>query len=139
MAKLGRYSADRKKVATLTNAATTTGKVSDCGTVFIATGASGTTVYNLPSVATAGKGWWIKVVKVGAADAGGTIRIEAHADDGNTPTVGIYSADVNTAITKDRLDIIDGADPGTQLEILCDGERFIVLGHTAVDADLTEA
>ncbi len=138
MAKLGRYSADRKKVATLTNAATTTGEVADCGTVFIATGASGTTQYDLPSIASAGKGWWIKVVKVGAAGAGGTIRVEAHADDGATPAVGIFSADVNTAITKDQLNIIDGADPGSQLEILCDGSRWIVLGHTAVDDDLTE-
>ena len=54
MAKSGRYSADRKKVATLTNAATTNGTLAQCGTVFIATGASGTTTYVLPAIAVAG-------------------------------------------------------------------------------------
>ena len=139
MSKLGRYSADRKKVATLTNAATTTGAVADCGTIFIATGASGTTQYDLPSIASAGAGWWIKVVKVGAAGAGGTIRLEAHADDGGTPAVGIFCEDVNVAVTKDRLDLIDGADPGTQIELICDGSRWIVLGHSSTNSDLAEA
>ena len=65
MSKLGRYSADRKKVETL--AATKTITVADCGTLFICTthNITGT----LPDAATAGAGWWAKFI-IGASSAG---------------------------------------------------------------------
>ena len=133
MAKLGRYSADRKKVVLLTNAASTTGEVGDCGTVFTASGASGTTTYVLPAIADAGKGWWIKVIKVGAAGAGGAININAHADDGDNAVKGVEASQTCEAHDGDDIAIANGADPGAQVEVICDGTRWLSLSH-AVDA-----
>jgi len=139
MSKSGRYSADRKKVATLTDAASRTGVIADCGTIFLATGASGTTLYTLPTIAVAGKGWWAKFVKTGAAGAGGAINIQAHADDGDTPIIGVICEDVNTAVAHDDLTIIDGADPGSQWELVCDGSQWIALGFSTTDSDIASS
>ena len=139
MAKLGRYSADRKKVATLTNAATTTGVEAQCGTVFIATGASGATTYVLPAIATAKAGWWCKVIKSGAAGAGGTIVVSAHANDGATPMVGIESSLTSVAITGDDITLADGTDPGALVEVICDGSQWLVHAVASTAADVTIA
>ena len=139
MSKSGRYSSDRKKIASLTNAVSTTAEVADSGTVFTATGASGTTTYVLPTIAAAGKGWWCKVVKVGAAGESGQIRISAHADDGSTPMKGIEASQTCAALSGEDLDIEDGADPGAQAEFICDGTRWIVLAHAVDAGDITIA
>lgn len=54
MAKLGRYSAQRRKVEDVTASKTVT--VADCGTHFTCGGATAT--LTLPTVAEAGAGWW---------------------------------------------------------------------------------
>ena len=138
MSKLGRYSADRKKVATLTNAVTTTGVASQCGTVFIATGASGTTVYVLPAIADAGKGWWCKVFKSAAADAGGTIGVNGHADDGGSCMVGMESSITPVALAGDDALLADGTDPGASIEVICDGSQWLIhiVASTAADASV---
>ena len=63
MSKLGRYSADRKKIESVTGTSKTIA-VADCGTAFIMAtpGASGACTYTLPAPATAGKGWWCKFI-----------------------------------------------------------------------------
>ena len=137
MAKLGRYSADRKKVVALTNAVSTTGEVADCGTVFTASGASGTTTYVLPAIADAGEGWWCKVVKVGAADAGGAIDVNTHADDGGNAVKGVEASQTCAALDGDDIAIADGADPGAQVELVCDGTRWLALGHAVAAGDIT--
>ena len=139
MAKSGRYSADRKKVATLTNAATTNGTLAQCGTVFIATGASGTTTYVLPAIAVAGKGWWCKVVKSAAAGAGGTIVVSAHADDGGTAMVGIESSLTSVALAGDDITLADGTDPGAFVECICDGSQWLVQTVSSTAADVSIA
>ncbi len=136
MAKLGRYSADRKKVATLTNAATTTGTDSQCGTVFIATGASGATTYVLPAIGTAKAGWWCKVVKSGAA-GGGTIVISAHADDGDNAMVGIESSLTSVALAGDDITLAAGTDPGALVEVICDGSQWLVHTVSSTAADVS--
>ena len=55
MSKIGRYSADRKKIEALTASKTAT--VADCGTVFTAVG-DAAVVLTLPAIADAGNGWW---------------------------------------------------------------------------------
>ncbi len=139
MSKNGRYAADRKKVATLTNAATTTGTVAHCGTIFIATGASGTTTYVLPAIAEAGNGWWCKVVKSGAADAGGTIVINAHADDGSSCVVGIETSLTGVALAGENITMADGTDPGALVEYICDGSQWLVHAVCSTAADITIA
>ena len=62
MSKLGRYSADRKKIQNLS--ATYTASVADCGTIFTLSTAAGPYSVTLPSVASAGKGWWCKLVLI---------------------------------------------------------------------------
>ena len=78
MSKLGRYSADRKKVDTLTTTSTSI-QVADCGTIFMLNGSSysANVTHSLPHPTDAGNGWWCKflIVATGAAesvlDAGG--------------------------------------------------------------------
>lgn len=80
MSKLGRYSADRKKIISLTKNRPI--KVSDCGTVFVLNSGSvadGTYTASLPSVRAAGNGWWCKFV-IGEV-TGGDVLISASADD----------------------------------------------------------
>jgi len=138
MSKLGRYSADRKKVATLTNAVSTTGTAAQCGTVFIATGASGTTTYVLPAIADAGAGWWCKVIKSAAAGGGGTIVVGAHADDGDNAMKGIESSLTSVAYDGDDITLADGTDPGASIECICDGSQWLVhvVVSTAADASI---
>ena len=63
MSKLGRYSADRKKVKQLAQAVVGyTASVAACGTHFMLNGSSMTSdvTHNLPHPADAGAGWWCR-------------------------------------------------------------------------------
>ena len=62
MAKLGRYSADRKKIKAIAAAETLVLTAADCGTVFTLAGGTGTVAITLPTAAAAGAGWWCKFV-----------------------------------------------------------------------------
>tara|TARA_B100000029_G_scaffold223937_1_gene221877 strand:- start:335 stop:754 length:420 start_codon:yes stop_codon:yes gene_type:complete len=65
MSKLGRYSAQRRKVQAL-GATATTIQVADCGTEFTFT--QGAAVdHTLPAVADAGAGWWARFTLITAA------------------------------------------------------------------------
>lgn len=134
MSKVGRYSADRKKVEALT--ATKTVEVADCGTVFTAVGDAALTI-NLPTIATAGKGWWCKVIKTGAASGGQDITVAAHADDGSTPMMGVELSPTHAVMNGDDLVIEDAANKGTQVEILCDGTNWQVLAFSVLAAGIT--
>ena len=136
MAKSGRAFADRKKIQALTNAGTYDAEVHDCGTIFTASGASGTTTLNLPTVAQAGNGWWCKVIKTGAASAGGTIVCNSDSADGTTAIKGINLDNAADAIAHDVITIADGADPGAQFEIVCDGSGWYILGFSVSAADI---
>ena len=83
MSKLGRYSADRKKIETLDTDKTVT--VADCGTIFIlnsgsdaVSGRSGEYTVTLPTVAQAGNGWWAKFVL--ASISGGDVAISGSSE-----------------------------------------------------------
>ncbi len=66
MSKLGRYSAQRRKIKVL-DKATETIKVSSCGTIFMLSRAGGLTA-TLPLASEAGEGWWCEFIV--AVDAG---------------------------------------------------------------------
>ena len=136
MAKLGRYSADRKKVESLTGAKTV--EVADCGTLFILNAAAGGTV-TLPDASAAGKGWWCKVVKSAAAGGGGTIVVSGHADDGGSCMVGIESSLTSVAIAGDDITLADGTDPGALVEVICDGSQWLVHAVASTAADISIA
>lgn len=108
MSKSGRYSADRKKIETLTDSKTVT--VADCGTIFILNKAAGGITLTLPGVASAGKGWWIKVIC--GTTVTGTVD---HVITEDT------SADTNVLVSHFvELEVDDGEDGGH------------IAGHTSI-------
>jgi len=127
MAKSGRYSADRKKIEDLTAAKTV--EVHDCGTVFTLNSSTEFTV-TLPSVAKAGKGWWCKFI-VKAAPSGADYVITAAGSD---TMVGVVVTGADGTATDQagtgQVAFKDGAAvEGDQVEVLCDGIKWYVLGH----------
>ena len=133
MSKSGRYSADRKKVEALT--ASKTLGIESCGTVYTVVGDAAITI-NLPDVATAGKGWWIKVIKTGAASGGQDVTISCTAGDGDA-FMGVELSPTHAVMNGDDLVIEDAANKGTQVEILCDGTNYHVLAFSVLAAGIT--
>jgi hypothetical protein len=141
MSKLGRYSADRKKVETL--AATKTITVADCGTLFICTthNITGT----LPDAATAGAGWWAKFI-IGAS-AAGTLTITGSATDAPTRNIFLLRNSKTEALVNlgllvgqaspdggatggIRIDL-SGGKVGDQVELVCDGTNYYATSFTS--------
>ena len=134
MAKSGRYSADRKKIQSVSAAYTAT--VADCGTIFMLTGNSYTVT--LPSATAAGKGWWCKFM-IGANFGTGNIKIDTGAND----TVELVAANcAGGAMTvtggTDKVEFVHSqAVKGDQLELICDGTSlWLASGLTSVAAGL---
>jgi len=127
MAKLGRYSADRKKIEALT--ATKTVEVADCGTIFTLDAAAGFTV-TMPSIATAGKGWWCKfIVKTSVTSNGYTIDLSG--SDAVTGVI-VCSADgtaTDSTGVAQAVFVANAAIIGDQLEMVTDGVRWYATGH----------
>ena len=127
MSKLGRYSADRKKVEDLT--ATKTVEVAECGTIFTLNSSSEFTT-TLPSVADAGNGWWCKFI-VKAAPSGADYIITAAGSDA---IIGVIVTGADGAATDQsgtgQIEFKDGAAiEGDQVELICDGNKWYALGH----------
>ena len=97
MSKIGRYSADRKKIEAITAAKTV--EVSDCGTIFTIT--PGTTDYDitLPKVADAGNGWWCKFLYI----ASGSAQVKVIQNTGDTGDIVVarivQSTQLSSSIT----------------------------------------
>ena len=134
MAKSGRAFADRKKIESVT--ADLNIEDHDCGTVFLVVGDAAITL-TLPRIDQAGKGWWCKVIKTGAASGGQDVTISADAADGGTPMMGVESSATPAVMNGDDIVIEDAANKGTQVELLCDGSNWQVLGHAALAAAIT--
>ena len=134
MAKLGRYSADRKKIQELTAAYTV--KVADCGTIFLLNSATEFAT-TLPAVAAAGNGWWCKfIVKAAPASADYTI-VKASGDaatvihgvsafsSGSITNAPLTLADTTAGTGEQTITIKDGkAKQGDQIELICDGTNY---------------
>ena len=134
MSKLGRYSADRKKVESVT--ASKSVAVADCGTVFTVVGDAAVTL-TLPAISDAGNGWWCKVIKTGLHNGGQDVTISAADADGDTPMMGVDVSGTEAALIGDDLVIDDTATKGTQVEILCDGSNWQVLSFSTGSGNIT--
>ena len=149
MSKLGRYSADRKKITALTTTGTEI-QVADCGTIFMLDGTDFTTdvTHSLPHPTEAGKGWWCKfIVKTAVLDAGGddclikvrTAGATTFVDDllvlqihETAGAAGLQDVDADFITVKGE------AVGGSQVEFVTDGNKYYVLGSVkADDADIT--
>ena len=127
MAKSGRYSADRKKIENLTDA-TKAVEVHDCGTIFVLN-RSGGVALTLPALASAGNGWWCKVVVQTALSSDSTI---ASADGAGTvfgPFAAADEAAGSSTLAHDgeTITIAAAADvKGDVVEIIqANGEWFV--------------
>ena len=136
MSKLGRYSADRKKIASV--AAAKTVAVSECGTIFMLT--SNNYAVTLPDAASAGAGWWCKFI-CGADIASNNIVVTAAGTD----TIEIVSATAADGAAVDitgtgQINIVQSAaTKGDQLEFLTDGTSWYALGMCAAAGGLVAA
>ena len=143
MAKLGRYSADRKKVESIT--ASKQLEVHDCGTLMMLNAAAGCTV-TLPSVADAGEGWWVRFV-IGTNVSSNTLVItEKTSADTDVLIGGINELETDdgedgpstTGATK--ITIANATDTvGDFVEFICDGSKFYFHGQTKLDGCITIA
>ena len=156
MAKLGRYSADRKKIEALNcfgaspAAAAITIDKAKCGTIFVCTpagdDANNGSVITLPSEADAGKGWWCKFIL--AAD------IATDNDDDNDIVIQNAAGDTDDMIVHlpgdadaDGAGHADGASvtfeesnakAGDEVEVICTGDRWLVHVRSAIVGGVTK-
>ena len=141
MAKLGRYSADRKKVKELTAAHTV--PVSACGTHFMLNSATEFAV-TLPDAAKAGQGWWARFTVV-AAPASASYTVVATDDDGDnihgvvlTAEISGGDADSTGGTGTDVITFVDGkAKQGDFVEVMSDGTNWYVWGAATEQDGIT--
>ena len=148
MSKLGRYSADRKKVQSITAGTSTSMVVADCGTIF-SVAAGSATYLTLPSVADAGKGWWCRVVKNTAA-SGGIITIYSNGGSSSAATAGedvLHGAapigdtssralEATSGTAGDLVSIAAAGTLGDWVEFWCDGTYMYWNGHSSIDSGI---
>ena len=154
MAKLGRYSADRKKIEALNCFGTATAAITidkaKCGTIFVCTPAGdddneGATI-TLPSEADAGKGWWCKFVLNAAIVSDGSdvndIVIQNAAGDTDDMIVHLPAdsgADGAGAADGASVTFVEGAaQAGDEVEVVCTGDRWLVHVRCAVVGGVTK-
>ena len=134
MSKLGRYSADRKKIEELT--ADKTVEVADCCTIFTVDPAATTTI-TMPSASDAVKGWWCKIIvhESAAASDGDMAQVVNVSFSGQVVLGHIASvADAagDTAVSGDDFfNFTANATGGDMIEAICDGTRWYVHGIAA--------
>ena len=123
MAKLGRYSADRKKVVALTTTATEI-QPAACGTIFMLASGSADYSVTLPTVADAGQGWWAKFV-LKTTNASNTDQVDIKQSTSDSADI------VNvTVLCGDQSDEVVGSGP---VQIAADGVTFDISACVAGD------
>ena len=141
MAKLGRYSADRKKIKALS--ADHTATVAECGTIFTIPGGNTAVVLTLPEASAAGKGWWCKVALL-ADDPGATSKVLEPTVSANTVIAQIITLTNDTASTG----VADGgcsgvaftdnaACAGATVECISTGSKWLMTAIAAIDGAIT--
>tara|TARA_R110000824_G_scaffold106255_2_gene251043 strand:- start:22950 stop:23405 length:456 start_codon:yes stop_codon:yes gene_type:complete len=148
MSKSGRYSADRKKIEALTTSATEI-QVHDCGTIFMLDGTSysADVTHSLPHPSEAGEGWWCKfIVKTAVLDAGGDdCLIKIRAAGASTFVDNLLLLQVHettgaaglTDVDADFVTVTGETIGGSQLEFVCDGNKYYMLGSVVADGAIT--
>ncbi len=129
MSKIGRYSADRKKIEALTAAKTV--EVSDCGTIFTCNSAGGAFTVTLPTAKAAGKGWWCKIFRVD--DAGDDVTIGVNGDQ----VYGVEVSETCAEIDSTNDIVLAGANAGLQAEMISDGTNWLALVHGVAAGSIT--
>ena len=134
MSKIGRYSAQRKKVEDLTAAKAIT--VADCGTMF--TIGSANLAHTLPLLADAGAGWWCRFV---VNDETQQTTIAQHASDTANQMVGHVKSFTDDAAVQlspqtegtafDLITFTTSVVQGDWVEVWTDGTLWYVNGETA--------
>jgi len=127
MAKLGRYSAQRRKVEAIDAGASKTVEVADCGTLFAVDGADDVTV-TMPSIAAAGNGWWCEFLLKTAVGGGKSVVINLNAADATDDALLIEGADSGgtVSISDSDLTLAATCPAGTRVVYqLADGKFFI--------------
>jgi hypothetical protein len=143
MSKLGRYSAQRKKVEALTAAKSIT--VADCGTIF--TIGTADLTHTLPLLSDAGAGWWCRFIVNDETEA--TV-IDQHGDDTANQMVGhilsyadgaapvmVPQAAAGTAF--DKVTFVNTVLQGDWVEFHTDGTLWYVEGATRIADGITAA
>ena len=137
MSKLGRYSADRKKITALTTTAKAV-TVPECGTIFMLDGTdySADVTHSVPHPNDAGKGWWCKfIVKTAVLDAGGddcllkvrAVAASTYADNLiMLKLVEVEGAAGSTDTDADFLTVKGETIGGSQFEFMTDGNKYYV-------------
>jgi len=129
MSKLGRYSADRKKIKALTASHTVT--VAECGTIFTADPTAGSIVITLPACASAGEGWWCKVFRLNAHSNNVTVAL-----NGSDAAIGVEVS--NTAVAMGTASVVMNTTvAGIQAEFICDGTLWLVNALGVAAGDVT--
>ena len=135
MAKLGRYSADRKKVQEL-SAGNHALQVADCGTLFTLNSSTGGAIaITLPKASAAGKGWWAKFILSEDPDDNSHTITKNSGDSNNIwltshfvsgamnlakPSDGVVSAHSSGSADDVITFVTDKATIGDQVELVCD-------------------
>ena len=134
MSKLGRYSAQRKKVENLTAAKAIT--VADCGTLF--TIGSAAVSHTLPLLASAGPGWWCRFVVNDESQA--TVIDQNGSDTANQMLGHVKSFTDNGAVQLspategdafDKITFTGNVVQGDWVEVWTDGTNWFVNGESA--------
>ena len=138
MSKLGRYSADRKKIQDVdTTNATITVDVADCGTIFVLKNSATAITMNMPSASKAGKGWWCKWVALQVGGSG-DVTIALNSDDLNTGFGTVLSGAnkapggvlVHSGSDGWKFDV-SACAVGDQLEVFTDGTNWYGQSQTS--------
>jgi len=131
MSKLGRYSAQRRKVEVLGGTKTLT--AADCGTMFTIGATVG--AITLPTVAQAGKGWWCEfwvndISQACVITAPGTDlilgRVSSQTDNVETQLHPV------TDIPTEVLTFTAAVVRGDWASLWCDGTNYYVTGHSRI-------
>ena len=139
MSKSGRYSADRKKIQSLT--ASHTVEVAECGTIFVLNLAAGGTV-TLPNASDAGNGWWCKFI-LGTKNSGGVWNVDATAGDGdNMHNIVLDEAggneDSHGSTAGDRIIFAQNTgEIGCQVELVSDGSKWYAVSVSNATGAIT--
>ena len=127
MSKLGRYSAQRRKVEVIdasAEAATKVVEVHDCGTLFAIDATEGATI-TMPLISAAGNGWWCEFL---IKTAGKAVAINLNAGDGASDALLIEAEDGGGKVSAANSDVTlaQNCPAGTRIVYqLADGKFFV--------------
>ena len=135
MAKLGRYSADRKKIEVIT--AEKTISVSDCGTIFTISTSAAIDI-TLPAASSAGNGWWCRFVyKAGSSTNDATIKVNTNDADKFHARVSSNGLSGSASNANDGIKFdVSACAVGDYLEVYTDSTNWYANGMVSGSAAL---